>query len=201
MVNEILTENEIVVDGFICDAETGEVIRDAEQPKEDWRPTTRKEIERIFERMASADAEMLACAARLRMVQENIGKQQKKAAQKREWLEGYYGEAITNYAREALVAAGGKSKTLTLDHGKVSFRATKGTNTITDMEKAVEWAKRNLPEVVRVKEDVLVSALLDGIHEKNASVDAQFMVEPTALPFIESTGPRESVSIETGVKG
>lgn len=174
----------IEVDGYRVNPETGEVVGHAEHD-EVWRPQTREEVEWVLERMAEADAEILALDARLAALKSNLEAQRKAQERRLAFLNMRFGADLEKYARESLQATGWKTKTLQLDNGRISFRTSRGTNKIVDMDAAVEWAEIYVPDIVKKSVNVT-----DIITETG---------DLTQLNFIESTPPSETVTITTGI--
>lgn len=182
----------ITLDGVTYDMETGEVVEE----KEPFIPDTQDKVEWLLERMQKMDADLAALAARRTAVLENIESMRKEVSNRRAGLEYAYRPALEKFARAALESAGGKSKTWKCPFAKISFRATKGTNKIVDMEAAVAWATaHNAQEIVKVVSSVNVTDLityLDGCPDKERE-------EGRAI-LLESSPPGESVTIKTGVE-
>lgn len=182
-MNQEALNTTITEDGYVYDIETGEVLDIVAE--EHFRPTDRKGVEWVLEKMSVHDAEALAIQARIDALVENLRVQKNKHIKRREFLEYKYGADLQQFARETLEAAGGKSKTATFDHGKVSFRSSKGTRRIADMDAAVNWAiEHGLESAVKVVRSVNVSDLPN---------------DADAEPFIEASGPKETASISTGI--
>jgi len=83
--------------------------------------------------------------------------------------------------------AGSKSRTLKTVHGSLSFRKTPGSIKVIDEGLALEWAKANCPEAIRVNESVIVTPL-KGRDDLGAGAFAV-------------TEPGESFKIDTGIGG
>jgi hypothetical protein len=83
----------------------------------------------------------------------------------------------------------GKSRTVQFEQGKVSFRSTQGRNEILDMPQAVAWMWRHKKELVRVVETVTVTDVLKVLATTNEDRPG----------WLRSTGPGESITINTGV--
>ncbi|MBP7561427.1 MAG: host-nuclease inhibitor Gam family protein [Armatimonadetes bacterium] len=89
-----------------------------------------------------------------------------------QWLEDRYGDMLKDFAAKEL--EGQRTRTITLLNGKLHFRKNPSSLKIEDMDAALEWAKANLPDAVKVVESVGVTPLkayVEGTGE--------------ALPFIE----------------
>jgi hypothetical protein len=180
-IASVQRETFLTPEGFVIDPETGEVIRHIGQP---FAVVDRNSAEWVLAKLMDADAAIFAEQTRLAVVTENIQARIKGYARRRDWLRARFAGELEQYATGQI--AGQKARTLTLDHGKISFRKTPGGTAVTDMAAAVIWAKANAPEAVKVTETVLVTPLKgrDDLPEDIFTV----------------TPPGEKCSIETGIK-
>ena len=178
--------SETVIDGYIVNEETGEIIGCATL-EHNWVPKTKKDMEFILENMSTLDAQKTANDLRIKAIQESLEAQNRKLEAQRKFWEWKFGNDLINYAKEQL--ANSKSRTYQFDYGKVSFRTSKGTNKITDMDKAVAWAKKHFPDIVIVEERVNVTDILEK---------TEHVIEDN-IDFIDSTGPQEKITISTGI--
>lgn len=167
-------------EGYVI-TEEGEIIRHIDQP---FAVVDRNSAEWVLQRLMDADAAIFAETARLTAVTEHIQARMKEQTRRRDWLRARFAHELEQYAAGQLV--GQKARTLVLDHGKISFRRTSGSTQVLDMAAAVEWAKQNAPESLKITESVLVSPLKD----RNDLPEAIFEVTP----------PGDRCSIETGIK-
>ena len=180
----LITERRTAVDadGWLYDADTGEVL---------GRPDVLAGFAVDCAQAADAALEIRACIearlAALRMrkaaLVANIESMEAEQRRRLAWWDWRFGAGLVEFARSLL----GRGKTAKFVHGSVSFRATKGANRIIDMESAVAWMRDVDPERVRVVESVLVSDVLATRRKGDL------------LPWLESTGPGESVTISTGI--
>jgi len=167
-------------EGFVI-TEEGEIIRHIDQP---FAVVDRNSAEWVLAKLMDADAAILAEQTRLAVITENIQARIKGHTQRRDWLRARFAGELEQYAAGQLT--GQKARTLVLDHGKISFRKTPGSTTIIDMAAAVEWAKQNAPDALKITESVLVSPL----KGRDDLPEAIFTV----------TGPGEKCTVETGIK-
>lgn len=68
------------------------------------------------------------------------------------------------YDLEAWTAAqlnGTKNKHVKLPTGNMGFRAGRGSLTITDEKKVIEWAEKNLPDAIKTEKSVLKTPIQD----------------------------------------
>lgn len=184
-------EGLIYEDGVIYDAD-GEIHGYYDRPEnvkadgEPWFPTDADGVDFVLSLLANDEAELLALERREQAVLENIRSMKRKIEQRRDGRERWYRGAIEEVAREYLRVTGGKSKTLTVPHGKVSFRMGRESVDLVDEEAAIAWAKANKPELVHVKESVLKTELEPHV--------------PEDCPFLKRNEPVERMTIATGVK-
>jgi hypothetical protein len=159
----------IEVDGYLYDTETGELLGPA--LKQGFVVDSNEAADWVLGKMVEKQA-------RLAALQKAVERETKQL----ESLHKRFDEELEHFAKQKL--EGLKERSLHLSFGALSFRASKGTNKITDMDAAVCWADEHRPEIVKVSRSVGVSDLL---------VEAERAGQ--ALPFIDSTGPKENFSI------
>lgn len=175
-------------DGFWVDPDTGEVLGVVE-PKPEFKVDDRSSAEWVLQKLMDAEAEVFAIQAREKAVLDNLAAQKKRAARKAEWLRARFGPELEQFARKEL--EGQKGKALTLDFGKVSFRAVAGKVTLADESRAME----SFPEAVKVTRSFLISQVPKAKAEmlRDQGPDALLAA---GLAWVE---PTESVTIQTGV--
>lgn len=175
-------------EGYWIDPETGEVVGVVE-PKPEFRVDSRQAAEWVLQKLMDAEADVFAIQAREKAVLDNLAAQKKAAARKAEWLRARFGPELEEFARQEL--AGQKGKTLTLDYGKVSFRAVAGKVTVADEARAME----SFPEAVKVTKSLLISQVpkAQAAMLRDQGPDALLAA---GLAWVE---PSESVTIQTGV--
>ena len=187
MEQQALEQNTFVsADGYLINADTGEVLEAVDPGLEG-----RELCEWSLAKRMDAEAQILALSAKRDAIVGNIERQIKEQEQRVSKLAWKYDALIESYARDVLKATGEKTKTVKFDHGSVSFRSSKGTNEITDMDAAVAFAEKYKPDIVKVRKSVNVTDCLDV---------AKSGIVAGELTFIKSSGPKETVKIETGVK-
>jgi hypothetical protein len=183
---------EVDEDGYLYDLDTGEVLDFV--GKLPFRPDTRESADWVLSKMADAEGRIVAVNARRRALLANLERQEKEAAARLEWLHRRFDAELAEFTRKDL--AGKKAKTLVLDHGRIGFRTSKGTNRITDMPRAVAWMRaEGYAHAVKVVESVNVSDVLNAVttHAFDEGV------EPDTGAFLERSGARETVTIAPGV--
>lgn len=169
-------------EGWLYDVETGEVLGLSELP-DDFEVNCHQAADRALEIRSRIEAQVVAVKARRDALNRQLDALERAQESRLKWWDWRFGQQLAAFARSLL---SGKSKTARFTWGSVAFRATKGTNRITDMDAAVEWVRRRDPEMVKVVETTTVTAVLALSQGK-------------PLPFLESTGPGEAVTISTGI--
>lgn len=167
-----LSLNIVEHDGYVVDADTGEIIGHIDAAQ--FTVTDRLSAEWVLERMAEADALAAAEQMRLAAVTANIEHRIKAAQKRRNWLQLRFGPELQKYAENALVGA--KSRTLVLDHGRISFARSPGSIKIANMPAAVSWAQEYAPLAIKTVHSVLVSEL-KGM-ERSLPADVFSVQEP-----------------------
>ncbi len=192
LVEEPIPAREIInIDGYIVD-DAGEVLGLA-SVGDDFVPDTTEKVEWVLERMADEEALLLARKAVTAAALANLKARERPHEARLAWLKRRYGMAIIDHARASL--DGQKGRTIQFDHGKVSFRTTPGTNDIIDMKAAVEFVESVAPAMVR--KEVTVTDVLKAAK----AFEEIFGDKPTLREVLASSGPGESVTISTGIKG
>ena len=176
-----------VIDGELWDEETGEYagpasgwIRGDETPEDLALLVMRKRMD--------IEANIMAEKAKMDAVVENFRKMIGKHQARLEWLEMHYGKELEAYAMSQLPRkADGtlKAKTWTCPFGTVGFRTIAPKVSVEAEETALEWARKNCPSAIKLKESILVSQLPEPIkaamleHPADA-LKAGFVVHPEA---------------------
>ena len=112
------------------------------------------------------EANIMAEKAKMEAVVENFKKMIGKHQARLEWLEMHYGKELEAYAMSQLPRkADGtyKVKTWTCPYGTVAFRTVAPKVAVEAEDVALEWAKKNCPAAIKLKESILVSQLPEPI--------------------------------------
>ena len=154
-----------VIDGELWDDETGEYagpasgwIRGDESPEDLALLVMRKRMD--------IEASILAEKAKMDAIVENFRKMIGKHQARLEWLEMHYGKELEAYAMSQLPRkADGtlKGKTWTCPFGTVGFRTIAPKVAVEAEDVALEWARKNCPSAIKLKESILVSQLPEPI--------------------------------------
>ena len=154
-----------IIDGELWDEETGEYagpasgwIKGDESPEDLALLVMRKRMD--------IEASIEAEKAKLDTITNNIVKMIGKHTARLEWLEHQYNAQLAEYAMSQLPRkADGtlRSKTWTCPYGTVGFRTIAPKVAVEAEETALEWARKNCPSAIKLKESILVSQLPEPI--------------------------------------
>jgi hypothetical protein len=178
----------------LFDTETGEYAGPANSNLPDRALETEEELLAYMNRLSSAEADVLAEAARLQAIVANVDKMLALKNRRVEWLKARYERSASEVAQKLLPRKPDgtfRTKTYTCPWGQVAFRDVKPKVVVANPILAVEWAKVNAPEAVKVVESVLVSKLpetaIERWVERNMADNLGFTIEPA----------RQSVKVTT----
>lgn len=196
-------QNTTVIDGFIIDIETGEVLG---HEKQDFRVTDEKSADWVLEKIMDVQCERARIAIKRKALLENLDSQDKDLQRREDWLQTRFGPDLESFAREQLKDA--KTKTWKGTFGRLSFRTAGGGLKVADQDKALSWAKGFAPHTIKVVESFLISQL--SADEKDSLKVMYQCAEPYPHPkggeFVDKgygafklEEPTETFKIETGV--
>ena len=192
---------EILDDGTPIDAESGEVLDPASPeviaavaalPVERFAVDSEDAAEWVLEKRAEVESEVAALTQRRDAILANFDAMLAQRRRRLQWWEFRFASDLVGFARRTL----GKGKTRQFAHGKVSFRATPGSTAILDDAAALAFVRAWRPDLIKVVESVNVTAVKAAIAAANAAVEGDDYSDP---PWLKTSGPGESVKIETGV--
>lgn len=155
-----------------------------------WRAEAAGDVEWALGIRAGIEADLAALRLRKAAAVANFEALEKKQSQRLAWWDWRFRSDVVAFARKAL--EGGKARTLQLENGAIKLRTTAGINKITDEEAAVAFVEQYRPDAVKVDRYVTVKDVLKVAAERGVA-------RPVIAHFFFSTGPSESVAIETGV--
>lgn len=187
-------ETDVDADGFLVNPATQEVVGHESFP-DGFAVRTREHADDLLEFRSAIEGRVAALQLRKAAMIEAMDARIRHEMRRLAWWEWRFRTPLLDFARTQLT---GKSKTLNLSWGRISFRKTAGTNRITDEDEAIAFVKTWLPTEVKVVpscETVSVKAVLaaKAVAEKASG-------ETVGLPFVASTGPGESAEIQTGIE-
>lgn len=167
-----------------------------------WRPTqtrfvadTPDKAEWVLEQIAKAEAQAQAARARLDALSRNLKRMEAQEQRKADFFRTRYGYDLEQLARRELKATKSRSKTYQLAWGSISFRNSAGTNTIVDIDKALEWMEEHAPSLIIIKRSITTTNARAAIEA--AKQQGAITSDPN---WLASTGPREIVKIETNIQ-
>ena len=185
-----------MIDGELWDEETGEyagpassLIRGDETPEDLALLVMRKRMD--------IETNILAEKAKMEAVMENFRKMIGKHQARLEWLEMHYGKELEAYAMSQLPRkADGtfKVKTWTCPYGTVAFRTVAPKVAVESEDVALDWARKNCPAAIKLKESILVSQLPEPIktamleHPEDAKKAGFVVHEETQAVTIKTIG-------------
>jgi phage host-nuclease inhibitor protein Gam len=185
-----------VIDGELWDTETGEYagpasgwIRGDESPEDLALLVMRKRMD--------IEASIQAEKDKLDTITNNIVKMIGKQTARLEWLERQYNSQLAEYAMSQLPRkADGtlKGKTWTCPFGTVGFRTIAPKVAVEAEDVALEWARKNCPSAIKIKESILVSQLPEPIkaamleHPADAKKAGFVVHEETQAVTIKTIG-------------
>ena len=193
----VAPETAIDPDGFIYRVDDGEIVghRDASEAfaidsteRADWALELRSKVE----------GDLVAIRARRAALIQQFDALEQTQTRLLDWWRWRFAAELEAYARTSL--EGRKERTARFTWGSVAFRKTKGTNQITDMEKAADWMEEYDADRVKVKTERTVS--VKDVLEVREYVARLFghdsdEAHPT---WLQSSGEGEKVTIETGIQ-
>lgn len=155
-----------VIDGELWDEETGEYAG----PASGWisgDETPEDLALLVMRKRMDIEASIEAEKAKLDTITNNIVKMIARHTARLEWLEHQYNAQLADYAMSQLPRkADGtlRSKTWTCPYGTVGFRTIAPKVAVEAEDVALEWAKKNCPAAIKLKESILVSQLPEPIR-------------------------------------
>lgn len=166
----------------------GEVIGPADAAA--WRAEAAGDVDWALGVRAGIEADLAALRLRKEAVLANFDALERKQRARLSWWDWRFGADVVAFARRAV--EGGKARSVQFENGRVGFRTAAGTNRITDPDAAVAFVEQYKPDAVKVERSVTVKSVLEVAAERGVA-------RPVIAHFLHSTGPRESVVIDTGV--
>lgn len=182
-----------VIDGYIIDIESGEILGLA-QPE--FHVTDEDSANWVLEKIMDEEVDMVRLETKLKALQENIQSQIQTKQRRAEWLRMKFGPELEQFARKQL--EGQKAKTLKMDYGQLSLRTVKGGLRVKDADAALMVAKlRGWDNAIKVKETFQISGLTDEQKEAIGTAGSVFSDEAQAF---EIKPDSETFTVKTGVK-
>lgn len=154
-------------------------------------PDTRDKVDWVLAQILDRETDALSVLTKLETITRNLQRVRSKLLGDADWLRTRYHVDIERVARDELAKSKKPGKTLVLTHGTISFRNSSGTNAVKDMDSALEWMEQYAPDLIKVTRSVTATNARTAID--NAKREGKIAVDPR---WIDSTGPRESMTIE-----
>lgn len=196
-----------VVDGYLIDSRTGEVLEYVGRPE--FHVTDDSAAEWVLERRGEIEADLAAIRARREAILANLDRlEREQAARLKAWDWRFAGE-LEQFARGRL--EGGRKRTWQCPFGSVAIRKTPARWTWADApdakERAVEWARENwTPELIKAQgivrtkvEEVPVLDKIVGMVETLEKAGSMEDVREATFAFLSYVPEGEAVTIKTGV--
>jgi hypothetical protein len=174
--------NTIIQDGYILDAETGEVLGYV-KIKEQFAVNDDKSCKWVLRQMLEAEADVEAidrtpAVITARKIIANAEALKKARAGRLAWWHWRFDAELGQYAKDELDRQKSTSKTFQTLFGKISRRLVGGNLTITNKVDVLAWAKRSCPEAIKTTEEVQISKIPKDVK---ADVEAA-LKNPESLP-------------------
>ena len=154
--------------------------------------TDRESANWAMTRLACIESAILAKEARKEALASNMQKLINAERKKQVYWEYIYRAPMIEWAKNQLT---GKSKTVQLEAGKISFRTSKGSSEIIDNDLAMAFAMDYLPEAVKTRKTISVTDALRAIAAAKTATG-----EDIRPKWLISTGSNENITFTTGVK-
>lgn len=192
-------------DGTPFNPETGEIYDPTDQAVIDYtlahndadtikafRVDSVESAEWALQKRGDVEAEIVALEAQREAITRNINNLINQRRRRLAWWDWRFLDDLVTFARSQLK----KTKTAQFVHGKVSFRSSKGSRAILFDDQALAFVRRWAPDKIKVVESVNLTAIDAAIKAANEATES---TDYDAPPFVASTGPKETVTVETGL--
>lgn len=179
-MSEAIRETITTEDGYILDAETGEVLAAPGAPD---AALTRADVEDVLARMQRAEARLAALKAQRQAIMDNMDRMEAHEKARQDWLTARYSDSLATWVRAEL--GDGKRRSIDTPYGRLGVRKVPGRIVVAVPDAALVWAYEHLQEAIVVKQTVSVAALKG--HEDELPAGA-FEVIPASERFYVSTG-------------
>lgn len=205
-LGEPAIRNVEIVDGYLIDSLTGEVLEYVGEPR--FSIDSEDKAEWAMHKRMDAVREVESLKAKRRAILDNLDRQIRQAEGRVRALDYRFGEDLTAFARTRL---SGKRRSWACPYGTVAFRRTKARWTWSDApdakERAVRWAYEHFNELAEseglVRVTVSQAPMLAAITEKLECLEEQGAgeeIKQASWAFLSFVPEGETVKIETGVK-
>lgn len=183
----------IDADGWIVNAETGEVIG-REGIGSGWTIDSVEAADWALKLQSEIQADILAIDARIQAVTANLQALRRAKVRRLSYWDFRFASQLVTFARTQLR---GRSKTAQFTWGRVSYRTMRGTTSVIDDAAALDYVRTWAPDQIRrtePRETVNVAAIAEA-HRRAVAATG----EDDPLPFIVTSHPHEEATIQTGI--
>lgn len=198
-------------DGYVYDPETGEVYAVTDPHTEavvwlkEWEgapPTAAGErftvrdddaANWVLQLIMREEAALDAIEAQIAAVVANLEGMKVDHRNRLKSLDWRFKGELEQFARRKLEESSGKSKTVKLPYGKLSFRTSKGSNDILDKGRALEFVEEWAPETITKSPNV--TGMLAAIER----AEQEMGEAPDTGEFFRRAEPRETFTVDTGL--
>jgi len=186
---ELTNKETVVIDGYIVDAESGEVLGLAQ--KEEFHITDEESFNWVMKKFLDTESKLESIehspeVAQAKAILANAESMTKDAQRRLDWLTARFSQELAEYARPQLPKGSKSFKTI---YGTVSFRSVPAKLVVYDLPSALEWAKKHCPEAIKVTEDFQFSKVNKALIED--------LKRQKGFAVIDGS---EKVTIKTGVE-
>lgn len=189
-------ETATTADGWVYDVETGEVVGCLDDERflvrDRFEVTDGESADWVLRKRQDVDGEIARLTLQFQAIERQFKARLRTQHQRLAYLDWRFGASLIAWARSQLARG---SRTWRGTFGSVKFRKTQGTNKILDDAAALEFVRSYAPELIKVTESVNLKAVFEA--QKRA---AEMLEEAVVLPFVASSPPDESVTIDTGIE-
>lgn len=151
---------EIVIDGVVYDADTGEEIRP--HVPDGFQITDEASFEWAMEKILDADVNVTRAKLKQTNVAAELEKDVRKAVGRADWLRKRFGAELESYTSKKLEGVT-KTKTIQSVFGKCSFRKKPGGIRVKDAQKAIDYATKYAPAALVTPDPIFKISLLDDV--------------------------------------
>lgn len=145
---------------WLVDETTGEIVDIVTEPQHDDTPFIihdQASAEWVMSKLFDEEAEIAAIRKRREVLLSNLDAMEKVHQRRADWLRYRFGGELEDHA--AIELDGKKGRSIKTPFGTLSFRKKAAKLVVEDEAAALDWAKSNRSDAVKVTEKVLVSLL------------------------------------------
>jgi hypothetical protein len=193
-----------VVDGYLVDSETGEVLGLEKLPKEEFKVDSESAAEWVLNKMLEAESDVAAVDSspfviHARTVLQNAEKLKKEKQGRVDWLHKRFDAELGAFARIQL--ANKKGRTFKAVVGSIALRKVVGGLRVKDEAAALRVAKMCYPHAVKTTHTFMISQLTPADIEelKKGLAEGGWKPDDYTRTAFEIKPDEEKVDVKTGV--